>query len=193
MPVNILTQTGNSKLAAAGIMMFNIPATMQICGRVCKGCYAIREQKRYPMTLIAREGRYAASQDDDFAARIIHEIRYAKERPKYYRVHASGEFYSQEYIDKWVTIAKAFPDVTFYAYTKRKKDFDMDALAALENFILIDSLSHDGKLNYGPLDKAPAGAFICPEQKGAGIRCGIDCTYCMTKEAQESAPYFKKH
>lgn len=34
------------------------------------------------------------------------------------RVHDSGDFYSDEYLDAWVEIAKEIPDVLFYAYTK---------------------------------------------------------------------------
>lgn len=34
------------------------------------------------------------------------------------RVHDSGDFYSDEYLEAWVEIAKAVDDVLFYAYTK---------------------------------------------------------------------------
>ena len=34
------------------------------------------------------------------------------------RLHDSGDFYSQEYLDAWATIAATFPRVIFYAYTK---------------------------------------------------------------------------
>jgi hypothetical protein len=34
------------------------------------------------------------------------------------RIHASGDFYNQEYFNMWVEIAKENPDVEFWAYTK---------------------------------------------------------------------------
>jgi len=34
------------------------------------------------------------------------------------RIHASGDFYSQDYFDMWVTIAKENPMVNFWAFTK---------------------------------------------------------------------------
>lgn len=34
------------------------------------------------------------------------------------RVHDSGDFYSDEYLDAWIEIARSVPDVLFYAYTK---------------------------------------------------------------------------
>ena len=34
------------------------------------------------------------------------------------RIHVAGDFFSQNYFDAWVTMAKAHPDRLFYAYTK---------------------------------------------------------------------------
>jgi hypothetical protein len=183
-----LTQRGNAKLN--NTWLFNLPATPTVCNTVCKGCYAAREQVRFPSVLAARESRLTASKDASFSARIIAELSSARKLPLYYRVHASGEFYSQEYISHWLDIASAFPSITFYAYTKRLADFDFTALSSLPNFVLINSL-HFGKLNYGPLDQAPAGAFICPSSDT--IKCGLQCTYCMSKQAQHESVYFIKH
>lgn len=187
-----LIQRGNSKLAAAGMLMFNLPAIKEVCAMECAGCYAIKEQKVYPTALSSRMYRYEQSQKDDFVDKIQDELDRRRKRPKMFRVHASGEFYSQEYVDKWTEIAKANPDIVFYAYTKRKKYFNFEQLSGLDNFILINSLQYK-RLNYGGLDAAPEGAFICPDQPGKGVQCGVTCTFCMTKEAQTRAPYFRKH
>lgn len=34
------------------------------------------------------------------------------------RVHVAGDFYDAEYVEKWVTIAKATPRTTYFAYTR---------------------------------------------------------------------------
>ena len=34
------------------------------------------------------------------------------------RIHASGDFYSQDYFDAWVEVAKRNPHILFYGYTK---------------------------------------------------------------------------
>lgn len=34
------------------------------------------------------------------------------------RIHGSGDFFSQEYFDKWLTVCKNNPDVNFWAFTK---------------------------------------------------------------------------
>lgn len=183
-----LIQKGNSKLH--NMYMFNLPATHAICNRMCPGCYAAREQTRFPAILTARESRYTASIAPTFASTIVSEINSLRTKPLYFRIHASGEFYSQAYIDSWYTIASSFPSITFYAYTKRLAHFDFSSLSSLPNFILINSLHFRG-LNYGPASSAPADAFICPSHSGA--TCGDSCTYCMTKTAQTNSVWFIKH
>ena len=188
-----LTQPGNSKLGKS-MRMFNLPATQEVCGRQCKGCYAASEERRWPTVSKARQMRYEAALQPDFVSRIKSELTALRTKPKYFRVHSSGEFFSQPYVDAWVRIASSFPDITFFAYTKRKSTFNFKSLEALPNFILIDSF-HFGRLNYATLDKAPAGAFICPDQKGAvDVQCGTTCTYCQTKGAADvNGVFFVQH
>mgnify|MGYP003600063458 FL=1 len=183
-----LIQPGNSKLHNA--YMFNLPATKEVCNRACPGCYAAREQVRFPVILEARTKRLNASKDTSFSTMIITELTSLKTKPKYFRVHASGEFYSQDYISHWELIAKEFPQITFYAYTKRMNDFDFSTLSALPNFVLINSLQFN-KLNYSKLEDAPKEAFICPSSKE--VLCGESCVYCMTKTAQANGVWFIKH
>ena len=183
-----LIQPGNTKLHNA--YMFNLPATKEVCNRRCAGCYSAREQIRFPSILTARENRYSASLQSDFKTKVISEISAIRTKPKYFRIHASGEFYSQLYVDNWVEISQAFPSITFYAYTKRINDFDFSALSALPNFVLINSLQFN-KLNYSKLEDAPKDVFLCPSYKGA--TCGESCTYCQTKTAQANGVWFVKH
>ena len=184
-----LIQKGNSKLHNA--YMFNLPATKEVCNRACHGCYAAREQVRFPVILEARTKRLNASLDPTFSTTIITELSSLKTKPKYFRVHASGEFYSQDYISQWEVVAKEFPQIIFYAYTKRINDFDFSALSALPNFVLINSLQFN-KLNYSKLEDAPKDVFICPSY--AGATCGESCTYCQTKgQADVKGVWFIKH
>lgn len=184
-----LIQKGNSKLH--NMYMFNLPATPVVCKRICPGCYAAREQTRFPAVLKARTKRLNASKDPSFSTTIIAELTSLKTKPKYFRVHASGEFYSQDYISHWELVVKEFPQITFYAYTKRINDFDFSALSALPNFVLINSLQFN-KLNYSKLEDAPKDVFICPSYKGA--TCGESCTYCQTKgQADVNGVWFVKH
>lgn len=69
------------------------------------------------------------------------------------RVHAGGDFYSTEYIDLWIEIARRHPKTRFYAYTRSWQDGTgklqeefidaLDRLSKVENWRLILSLDHD--------------------------------------------------
>ncbi len=188
-----LIQKGNSKLGKS-MHMFNLPATHEVCGRQCNGCYAISEERRWPTVSKARQTRYEAALQPDFASRIKSELSALRTKPLHFRLHSSGEFFSQPYINSWVSIASAFPAIMFFAYTKRLRDFDFSQLQALPNVCIIDSF-HFGGLNYGKLERKPIEAFLCPDHKGnTGVQCGTTCTYCQTKgSADVKGVWFIKH
>ena len=184
-----LLTRGNHKLSS-NTLIFNLPAIPEVCGRICPGCYAIKAQRVYPAVLPSRMQKLAASRLDTFSTAILKELANAKKPFKYVRIHESGEFYSQDYINSWTDIASSFPQYTFYAYTKRLSEFDFSSFKSLPNVVLINSL-HFGKLNYGKPGSEPATVFICPATKLT--RCGIECVYCMTKQAQHNGVYFHIH
>ena len=187
-----LIQSGNAKLT---FPLFNLPATYEVCGRQCSGCYAASEERRWPTVRTARQSRYEAALQPDFASRIKSELSVMRKPPTMFRIHASaGEFFSQPYVNAWHSIALAFPTITFFAYTKRLRDFDFSQLQSLPNVCIIDSFFFGG-LNYGKLERKPAGAFLCPDYKGnTGVQCGTTCTYCQTKGgADTNGVYFLQH
>lgn len=173
-------------------LIFSIPASQEICGRTCAGCYAIKFQRLYPNVLPSRERLYQESLQDDFVNLVITEIQSCKKPVIAIRIHESGEFYSQEYINKWTAIAQALPNSSFYAFTKRLPDFDFSQLVALPNVAIINSL-HTGKLNYDKLANLDPAIPICPATTiKAG--CGTDCTFCFYKgQADVSGIQFKRH
>ena len=178
-------------------LIFSIPANMEICNRACPGCYAMKFQRLYPSVLPYRERRYQASMQDDFVAAIISEIQACKKPLTAVRIHESGEWYSQEYIDKWEAIATALPHVTFYAFSKRLADFDFSTISKLNNVIIINSMKH-GLLNYGklPFLNTHPTTNICPATQKATkdiTICGVTCTLCMTKSAQSDGVLFVQH
>ena len=180
-------------------LIFTLPATKEVCSMVCKGCYAAKAQVRFPKALAYRERMLERSKQDSFAQEVIDEIQQFKKPIEAVRVHESGEFYSQDYINKWFTISKQLPKQKFYAFTKRKKDFDFSKLESLPNVVIIDSLKFGG-LNYGSEAdmvklKVEHGAMICPATfKGASKdTCGVSCSWCWDKKAQQFGTVFIKH
>ena len=126
--MKLLTQ--NSKLKKTSIannmrvMNFSLPAYKTITGKtVCpfakdciKYCYAQKGNYRYPSVIKGLNNRYELSKTADFVPMMNATI--TLERPTHIRIHDSGDFYSIEYLKKWVQIANDNKDVIFYAYTK---------------------------------------------------------------------------
>lgn len=50
------------------------------------------------------------------------------------RIHDSGDFYSDEYLEAWLGIAREVPDVLFYAYTKEVSRFRRVVVDPPRNF-----------------------------------------------------------
>jgi hypothetical protein len=187
----IKLKDGNKKLAKH-IGVWSITAGMEVCGRECKGCYAMKMQKLRPVVADYNNRMYEASQAENFDSHIVIHNKF-----KYVRIHASGEFYSQKYIDKWEKIARKHPEIIFYTYTKRMQDFDFSKIMALPNCVVHNSLG-SGIINFGKGISEVAkscGGFVCPdtlEDKGERY-CGEGCTWCMQKCNEGTPIFFEKH
>lgn len=172
---------GNKKLDNS-IMIFNLPAikTCPNCSMCAPTCYALKAERLYPRVKACREANLTASKDSTFIARMVELI--TREKAHVVRVHESGDFYSQEYADKWTEIAKRLPHVNFYAYTKSPYRPSAD------NINIVESILPDGSLNYGKLEfimgqASKLNAFICPcKPKERAKLCGTTCTRCQTEK-----------
>lgn len=177
---------GNSKLY--NILIFDLPAvdTCLNCSDCKAKCYAMKAQRQYADTRVFRNTNYDMLLEEREMIKnlIINQLSKAKETVV--RIHSSGDFFSQGYIDFWSSIVAMFPKISFYAYTKVEKILSFDSLTKLENFNLITSII-DNKLNFGPIEyckelKAMYGTFICPATNYKNVKCGKECSYCVTKK-----------
>lgn len=125
---------GNKKLKPTDkvkFLIWNIPAvtTCPYATPHCKGaCYALKAEKQYPSCRESRERHYLESLRANFVERMIFTIEAHLNRPAYQkakrvviRIHESGDFYSREYLEKWVAVARHFEGnkkVVFACYTK---------------------------------------------------------------------------
>ena len=184
-----LLTRGNHKLSK-NTLIFNLPAIPEVCGRVCPGCYAAKAQRIFPQVLPSRMRKLEISKLEEFPSLIIKELTGTKKPFKYVRIHESGEFTTQSYLDAWYTIATKWPTAIFYTYTKKLEELDFSKIMKLPNVVVINSLQPGG-LNYGPLEDCPPGMPVCGY--GSAVQCGETCTYCMTKEAQKRGIWFIKH
>jgi hypothetical protein len=69
-----------------------------------------------------------------------------RKSPRYFRIHASGDFYSEDYIKKFIEIVNACPQ-TLFRTTTRRKDLKelLNELNSLQNCIVRESLDKERK------------------------------------------------
>ena len=94
----------------------------------CKAvCYACKGNHNFPDVKESRKRSYEESKRPDFSESIIYTMQVEKQSKRYsnaimlVRPHEAGEFYSLQYLKKWVKIwAAGIDDLTtqMYAYTK---------------------------------------------------------------------------
>ena len=138
-------------------------------------CFAASREAQYPNLRNLRwsnrellkqfEGDLAGM--TDLLLRSLDYYEHTKKKIRIFRIHDSGDFYSQEYFDAWVAAAKQRSDILFYAYTtslpywvERKDDLP-------KNFRLI--ASKGGKAD-DLIDKHDLRNVIIVTDRGDAIR-----------------------
>lgn len=132
--MNLKWTMGNEKLSKTSgetfrVLGYGIPADFSFDGgntcpgaNACRGvCYAkqgrymmpnVRDARLHNFNLFQTRGKLG------FIGDAIADLTRLVKRYNVVRIHDSGDFFSQEYLDAWKAIAAAFPHVIFYAYTK---------------------------------------------------------------------------
>lgn len=173
----MLLTKGNDKVKA---LIFDLPTSS--CGMSCDKCYAKKAEKRFPNVVKKRNLNLFSSGLPGFITRINDEI--VKSKNKTVRIHSSGDFFSQEYLDKWTIVAQTRKETSFYAYTKKKHMLDFTVIEALPNVNIINSMTPFG-VNYGNKeyceDLVKIGYFLCPCNKENKIKCQVECNHCSVK------------
>jgi hypothetical protein len=95
-------------------------------GKITKGkdskflCYAAKIEAVYPSSRRAHWHNFdqlkPIMHDTESMVRLINESLPAS--VKVLRIHSSGDFMTEDYFKAWVLVARAHPDVIFFAYTK---------------------------------------------------------------------------
>jgi len=84
-------------------------------------CYAASTEARYKNVRNQRWSNYELlKKADNMGDLLIRSIKYFNQNNPditVFRIHESGDFFSQEYFDAWIETAHAFPGILFYAYT----------------------------------------------------------------------------
>ena len=173
--------------------------TEQGCGA---HCYAKKLERIYSNTRKRYEMNFADSQLPNFVDTMITEIGLSKAVKKVgiFRIHVAGDFYCQKYVDDWIKIVKAYPSVSFYAYTK---GYNLDFSQRPDNLVMKLSDDKDlwpaeqGKFDgvarvYEPDQPCPKGFVPCGSQRVTGMTCA-KCKMCTGKLGRKANVGFKRH
>lgn len=190
-----LFSKGNRKLPKS-TLIWNLPTGLTCIGKTkecIKYCYAKKAEKMYPQVLPFRLRNFKISKLKDFSEIIISMLGSLKDNWNTIRIHESGDFYNQEYLNKWIEIAKAIQPKIVYAYTK---SLDLDFSNKPYNFIVIvsdDNPKSDTLKRY----KKEFNGIACVGIKNfLYYQCPMDCkkcSYCFTNHTYFKAINFKKH
>lgn len=119
---------------------------------------------------------------------------------KIFRIHTSGDFYSEDYVRKWLEIVRELPDIKFYTYTRCWRPMVdpriTNAVYDLKNVRNVSILaSTDPTTGPAPRGWRECGidatwlgqkAFRCPhnDTSYAQVLC-VDCQHCMHRYADD--------
>lgn len=168
---------GNSKMGPE-VLIFNLPP-IETCmpSEWCrKNCYGLKNRHRWPSVIKSQQKRLEISKRPDFVRLAVAELEKTKRR--YVRLHSTGDFYSAEYVEKWIEIARNCPEKLFRTTTKRT---DLGAvlkeLDSLPNMIIRESLD--------PTRPEPSGLLATlivlegtPTEDRELFLCCDDCVRC---------------
>jgi len=192
-----LLKRGNLKLSSRqGV--WTLPRSTCIGAGICRNfCYA-KKMERMRNVRESREWKLRETLSVDFTRHMIDEIM--ERKLEVVRIHESGDFYSQDYLDKWRTIANTLPNVRFYAFTKA---FQLDFSKLPTNFTVIQSYGscHDGLIDREKntsrvVDSETMvnyGEYLCPYGKTWFYKCGETCAYCFSDYPKVKHVAFHKH
>lgn len=203
----LLLSIGNNQKLGKRIGIFNLPqgdtcpGKTELCARICYACKASRCYKA------AREMRIRnllATTFVSFADDMIKEIQGTG--VTMVRIHESGDFFNQIYLDQWVKIVKACPDVKFLSYTRSFK-LDWSVATQQHNWSILWSIDSTSTLPL-PLQNAPTAyllqkgenlptvqAFTCIHKEREKHYCGTTCKICWNAHTNGKVKgvYFEQH
>lgn len=153
------------------------------CPCDCIGCYGKTGNYRFRSTKDSLAIRTLIAKTD--LAFMVEEIckEIKKHDIKMVRIHATGDFFSSDYVNAWTEIAKRNPATVFWTYTKATFQ-ELETLNSLKNVNIVSSVIPGKGFNFGHCDYIME---TYTELKAAGkdpyiCKCGTDknqhCNNC---------------
>jgi hypothetical protein len=175
--------SGNTKLGKTPNISLTPGITCGINLPCQHKCYCRKSWKRYPNVRKAWHANFLCSLN---AGMFKHDIEayLHKHKPRYFRIHVAGDFYSQKYVDQWRCIAIHNRKVKFLAYTKR---YDLNFNDSPKNLII--RFSYWGMKQARQIPSTmPCAITVLKEStkkfylenniKQCPGKCGLSCRHC---------------
>jgi hypothetical protein len=133
---------------------FEKPASWEKNYQLAKGakylCYAGRAQAQYPGANIQAFSNLKLlnkfKTSEEMANLIIKSLKFhGLQNTDLFRIHEAGDFFSQEYFDAWLEVARKMPGTLFYAYTVSLPYWLNRKNQIPRNFKLIASMDEDNE------------------------------------------------
>lgn len=133
---------------------FEKPASWEKNYQLAKGakylCYAGRAQAQYPGANIQAFSNLKLlnkfKTSEGMANLIIKSLKFhGLQNTDLFRIHEAGDFFSQEYFDAWLEVARKMPGTLFYAYTVSLPYWLNRKNQIPRNFKLIASMDEDNE------------------------------------------------
>lgn len=209
---NICISKGNDKLSNTdnyNFYIFNLPSliTCPNSTELCrKTCYAKSAENMFKLVKNSRNRNLEESRKDTFIEDMVNIIRYEidskknKNKTIIFRLHESGDFYSQQYLEKWIKISNEFKNenIVLQAYTKSIDYFRYINLNDINIKILFSEMPDTKKKDLDLANEKNMSIFKllpvnCEEAEDMFI-CSTLCGRCMEcYEGNQKLIYVKQH
>ena len=191
----LLCKFGNEKAGEDTLLLNMGSATRCPSKSMCKvlregrSCYPAQVEMRHPVvtTFRERQERYWRSTPKE---QVVEDIRRKLSRriigTRYLRFNESGDFWSQECVDKLSYVADALKsavNITTYGFTARQ-DLDFSRAGFLVKGSGHDRGNHGRCVVIDADGAVPAGYVLCPEN------CRV-CTLC-TRDSPVNIAFFER-
>lgn len=204
--MSILTQTTTMPGSSFSLpARRTCPGVILSPGSVCSSCYADQRRRyRWSAVKLAQERRLSWTLEALSSGRFVPALvgLITARGDTHFRLHDSGDFFSSDYVDAWCDVARALPEVSFWAPTRSwalggrpRGDADplllgLCRLARLANvtvrpsaLLLDDAPPAVPGLHAGSAVTTERGRATCPKYLRSPPACG-DCRHCWDEPDQ---------
>lgn len=151
---NTPTNKINNAFGLPAGQAYSCPGATTVCESVCYAGNVRGIEKRFPNVhkMMIHNWNVLSGASFMVMVREIHAMILdfsqecdRKNAEKAFRIHWDGDFFSREYASAWAYVIRAFPDVTFWAYTRSftNRLNVVDILAGIDNLALYLSVDTD--------------------------------------------------